>query len=101
MQTAVKHVKRDRAEQRSGLPDGVGGTISGGPMKPIDLMEILSRASRGASRGVSLGGAVSGAAQVMASGPGAGTERARGIALSDGSEIIFASVNDVQGLVSA
>jgi hypothetical protein len=72
------------------LPDGVGGTITGGPMQAIDLLEILNRATRGVSRA----GAVSGAAQVAVSSPGAGEGRDRDIALSDGSRISFASVED-------
>jgi hypothetical protein len=80
------------------LPDGVGGTITGGPMQPINLIEILRLGGRGASGG----GAVSGAAQgalsgalsgiASGAGAGAGSGRDRGIALSDGSRIIFASV---------
>jgi hypothetical protein len=72
------------------LPAGIGVTITGGPMEPIGLMEILERGARGASRS----GAVSGAAQVVASSFG-GTGRVDcDIALSDGSRISFASIAD-------
>jgi hypothetical protein len=70
------------------LPDGIGGTITGGPMEPIGLMEILERGTRGASRG----GAVSGAAQIVGGGPGYASPAERGISLSDGSRIYFASI---------
>lgn len=69
------------------LPDGVGGTITGWPMEKLDLMEILNRASRGVTRG----GAVSGAAQTTANRRGGDIQRAD-IALSDGSRISFASI---------
>jgi hypothetical protein len=72
------------------LPDGVGGTVTGGPMRPMDLMEILSRGGAGTSRG----GAVSGAAQVVTSALSARAGRDEGIALSDGSRITFARVGD-------
>jgi hypothetical protein len=71
-------------------PDRTGGAITGGPMQPLALLEILERAAHGASRG----GAVSGAAQGVAEGM-VGTRLAeRGIALSDGSRICFASIAD-------
>jgi len=73
------------------LPDGIGGTITGGPMEPIGLMEILERGTRGASRG----GAVSGAAQIVGGGPGYASPAERGISLSDGSRICFASIAEV------
>jgi hypothetical protein len=73
------------------LPDGIGGTITGGPMDPPGLMEMLERGAHGASRG----GAVSGAAQVVAGGPGHPSHAERGISLSDGSRICFASIADV------
>jgi hypothetical protein len=73
---------------REHLPDGVGGTITGGPMEPIDLMQILSRSARCVSRG----GAVSGAAQTVVSSPEDGRVQDLGIALSDGSRITFASL---------
>jgi hypothetical protein len=71
------------------LPDGTGGAITGGPMQPIGLLEILERAAHGASRG----GAVSGAAQGVEEG-GHTSQAERGIALSDGSRISFASIAD-------
>ena len=78
------------------LPDGIGGTITGGPMEPIGLLEILERGACGASRG----GAVSGAAQVVADSLGGTGVTARGIALSDGSRICFTSIADA-GLLRA
>ncbi|HEX3993174.1 MAG TPA: hypothetical protein VHX39_18530 [Acetobacteraceae bacterium] len=73
------------------LPDGIGGTITGGPMEPLGLVEILERGARGASRG----GAVSGAAQIVAGGPRQSNKAERGISLSDGSRICFASIAEV------
>jgi hypothetical protein len=73
------------------LPDGIGGTITGGLMEPIGPMEILERGARGASRG----GAVSGAAQIVAGSPGHSSQAERGIWLSDGSRICFASVAEL------
>ncbi len=73
------------------LADGIGGTITGGPMEPIDLMEILARGLSGASRG----GAVSGAAQTAAGSPSPTGHVPVGIALSDGSTISFANVADI------
>lgn len=72
------------------LSDGIGGTITGGPQEPTGLLEILERGARGASRG----GAVSGAAQVVADIAGRCSQAQRGIALSDGSRICFASIAD-------
>jgi hypothetical protein len=66
-------------------------------MQPIDLLAVLGRGMGG----VSLGGAVSGAAQVSASSPGAGSGKDPGVALSDGSRIIFASVDDARVLADA
>jgi len=77
------------------LPDGTGGTVTGGPRAPINLLEILSRSSRGATRG----GAVSGAAQSMASVPGGRARADRAFALSDGSRITFASVDNTDARV--
>jgi hypothetical protein len=73
------------------LPEIVGGTITGGPMEPLDLMEILARGTRGASGS----GAVPGAAHLMAIvlSPVNGADR--GVALSDGSRIVFSSVDDL------
>jgi hypothetical protein len=72
------------------LPDAVGGTITGGPTQPIGVLEILALGAREAG-GV---GAVSGAAQVMADLPGDTGHWERGIVLSDGSRICFASIVD-------
>ena len=93
MRTMKRRATRDQLTKRNmdQLPDGIDGTITGGPMEPIDVMEILGRGTRGVSRG----GAVSGAAQVMVSSPGASVGQDRGIALSDGSRITFTSVADV------
>jgi hypothetical protein len=87
-----RRATRDGATKRTGenLPDGIGGTITGGPMKPICLVEILERGTRGASRG----GAVSGAAQVAAGNYGESGRAGPGIALSDGSRISFTSIDD-------
>ena len=96
MRTVKRRAIRDRLTTPNGehLPDGIDGTITGGPMEPIDLMEILNRSALSVSRG----GAVSGAAQVVASGAGErvdmGGRPDRGIALSDGSRITFATVAD-------
>jgi hypothetical protein len=96
MRPAKRRAIRDQLTPPNGeqLPDGVGGTITGGPMERFDLMEILRRTSLSVSRG----GAVSGAAQVVISGlaeqTGRGDGADRGIALSDGSRITFASVTD-------
>jgi hypothetical protein len=72
------------------LPDGVAGTITGGPVAAIDLLEILSRSAACVTRG----GAVSGAAHMEFINPEKydGGNRRRAIALSDGSRISFASV---------
>jgi hypothetical protein len=104
MRTANRRATRDRlAKRNSGvrrggadLADGTG-TITGGPMEPIDLMEILNRGAECVSRG----GAVSGAAHVefispgkYDGGPDSAVGQSRAIALSDGSRISFASVGD-------
>jgi hypothetical protein len=67
------------------LRDRVGSTITGGPTEPTGLLEILEQGARGTSRS----GAVSGAAQVVADDT---SQLQRGIALSDGSRICFASI---------
>ncbi len=90
---------RDRVNlnrSRSGLPDGVGGTITGGPMPPVDLAGILgrSRVPRLVPP-IAFGGAVSGAARSMDGFTPAIARGDRGIALSDGSRIIFSSVGDM------
>ena len=87
---------RDRLPKRTNadlpaneaLPDGVGGTITGGPTEPINVMEILARGPRGAA------GAVSGAAHVVVCGLGRSRGQDHGIALSDGSRISFATIAD-------
>jgi hypothetical protein len=91
MRTVTRRATRDQLTKQhdDDLPDGIGGTITGGPTEPLDLIEILSRSARGASRV----GAVSGAAQVVSS-LGTNSGQNRGIALSDGSRITFASVAD-------
>ena len=80
---------RDRRPGDS-LPDGVGGSVTGGPMRAPDLMEILSKGTRAATRA----GAVSGAAQSIDSRSGSRFDEAKAIALSDGSRISFASLAD-------
>ena len=83
---------KERMNKRSGngLADGSGGTIAGGSMQPLDLMALLT----GDASVVSMGGAVSGAAQTMQTTARAARGRDDGIALSDGSRIVFASVSD-------
>ena len=81
----------------TGLADGSGGTIAGGSMQPLDLMALLT----GGAAGVSMGGAVSGAAQAMPATARAARGRDDGIALSDGSRIVFASVSDRDILAGA
>ena len=92
MRTVNRRATRDQLTKRNddNLSDGVGGTITGGLMETIDLLEILSRSARGASRA----GAVSGAAQMVVSSLGWTGARETGIALSDGSRISFSSVAD-------
>ena len=81
---------------RLSLPDGIGGTITGGPMPPLDLAEVLGRARLPRlAPPIAFGGAVSGAARVMDGFTPAIARGARGIALSDGSRIIFSSVGDM------
>jgi hypothetical protein len=82
------------ARDRTTLPDGIGGSVTGGPVQLINLMEVLERGSRGASRG----GAVSGAAHIVVSDVLAGNSPERDIALSDGSRISFASLVDAGAL---
>lgn len=102
MRTMTRRARRDRPGTRdndalpegNNLPDGIGGTITGGPMEPIDLLAILE-----GGRAVSRSGAVSGAAQVVVSNLREEGGRDRGIALSDGSRISFASIADA-GLLS-
>jgi len=89
MRTMNRRATRDhlRRGTNTDLADGVGGTITGGPMAQIDLMEILTRGARGA-------GAVSGAAHVVVSSLDHSRGRDHGFALSDGSRIAFASIAD-------
>jgi hypothetical protein len=83
MRTVNRRAIRDQLTARNGehLPGGIGGSITGGPVAPLDLMEILNR-----TRCTSGGGAVSGAAQAVRG------EEVASVALSDGSRIIFADV---------
>jgi hypothetical protein len=100
MRTTARRATRDRLTQRNddNLSDDIGGTITGGPLESIDLINILERSSRGVTRG----GAVSGAAKtVSVSSPGATGGQDRGIALSDGSRIYFISIADVDVLKDA
>jgi hypothetical protein len=90
MRTTTKGTLRQAARRQSDhLADGVGGTITGGPMPKLNLIELLNRGGP-ASRG----GAVSGAAQVVDSRTWSGSGVEKGIALSDGSRISFASIED-------
>jgi hypothetical protein len=92
MRTVNRRMTRDQLNAQGGdvLPDGIGGTVTGGPMEPIDLMRILARDAEGPGRG----GAVPGAAHVVVSTLGIGGARSPAIALSDGSRISFASIAD-------
>jgi hypothetical protein len=96
----TRRATRDQLAKRDNqdLPDGIGGTITGGPREAIDLMRILERGARGDSRGGAVSGAAQGAAQwdaqLVVSSLGATRRRDLGIALSDGSRISFCSVAD-------
>ena len=94
MRTVNRRATRDHLNRANSgdLPDGVDGTITGGPVLALDLMEILRRSADCVTRG----GAVSGAAHVEFIGQGKydGGNARRAIALSDGSRISFASVAD-------
>ena len=85
----IRRARRDQSTtpNNEDLRDGIGGTVAGGPTETTGLRDILEPDAPEASRG----GAVSGAAQIVADRPG----RSRGIALSDGSRICFASIADV------
>ena len=87
-------MRTTRKSKAGHLPDGAGGTIAGGPMRPIDLMGILTRAPAP----ISVGGAVSGAAGKQAPEP---VRTGKGIALSDGSLIEFTSLPNRQILEDA
>ena len=76
----------DRADRRR----VAGETITGGPVETLDLMEILSRPARGVTRG----GAVSRADQPMVIHIVGRSGLQRAIALSDGSRISFASIEE-------
>lgn len=81
---------------RLSLPDGIGGTITGGSMPPLDVPGILGRARLPRlAPPIAFGGAVSGAARSMDGFAPAIHRGNRGIALSDGSRIIFSSVGDM------
>jgi hypothetical protein len=92
MRRMSRRVARDQLTKRNdnNLPDGIGGTVTGGPMEPLDLAEILAQSAHEVTRG----GAVSGAAHVVVSSVRGADGRDGGIALSDGSRIRFASVAD-------
>jgi hypothetical protein len=77
----------DPLHSRSGSPT-VGG---GGERREIDLARIILRGENEAGRG----GAVSGAAQAIRSSLAARIAKNRGVSLSDGSRISFASIADV------
>ena len=66
----------------SSMPDGLGGTISGGPMAPFDLVERLGRGAPAPG----MAGAVAGAGRVE-------MEQVDEIVLSDGSQIVFATID--------
>lgn len=99
MRTKIGSAKRvpGRKGRPAAMPDGIGGTIAGGPMRPLDLIEHLTRGTQASIAGV----AVAGAAQVMVSSACGVGGREPGIALSDGSRIIFASVDHVKILAEA
>jgi hypothetical protein len=93
MRTAIVRAKRDRGTKpdEDRPPDSVSGPISGGSMKPIDPMEILGRGGPA----VRPGGAISGATQTIPRSPKARAAKDRGVGLSDGSRIVFASFADI------
>ena len=66
-------------------------------MLAVDLTSLLRRDSPS----MSLGGAVSGAAQIVVSSAGGGSGQEAGVALSDGSRIIFASLGSARMLADA
>lgn len=78
----------------AGLPDGLGGTIAGGPARAIDLTALLRRPEAGveAGLGAGLGAGASGREE---------PEQNEEFALSDGSRIIFASLRDSRLLTKA
>ena len=80
------------------LPDGTGGTITGGPMRPLDLMELLTRDRDNLTQKDI---AVSGAARIIDSVSLKAQSSGAGIALSDGSRIVFRSVENGDILLDA
>lgn len=97
MQTARRRDRNGPGEPDCGPGRKEGETITGGPWKPLEFMDILNRDARA----VSLGGAVSGAARVVMSQPRAGSGQGQDISLSDGSRISFTSVNHNDLLLDA
>jgi hypothetical protein len=85
----TRHARHDQSTTPSNedLRDGIDGTVASGLPATAGLLDNLEPGAREASRGR----AVSGAARIVADSP----DRGRGIALSDGSRICFASVADV------
>lgn len=77
--TTRDQLKRDPQQP----PSGVEPVVTGGPMRKLDLTEVLAR-----------GGAVPGAAHIVLSSLDESAGERGGIALSDGSRISFASVAD-------
>jgi hypothetical protein len=92
MRTTTGQPRHDQPRAPNGehLPDGIGGTIIGGLVRPTNVVEFPNRDGRRVSRG----GAIAGSAQVAVSSAGASGGRLGGITLSDGSRISFASVDD-------
>lgn len=92
MSTEVKPLRRHAVRGGAGaLPDGVGGTITGGPVQPIDLMQVLDRRPRQPAPAF-------GAAKWAVTGR---FDKNSAVALSDGSRIFFASIEDVRVLPGA
>ena len=83
--------RRPQGKRGNGpLPDGVGGTITGGPLEPIDLMELLNRAPRTAGRGR----AVPGAAHWTRDAAPPPAHSRDAVFLSDGTRITFSALDD-------
>jgi hypothetical protein len=76
------------------LPDGVGGTITGGPVPIIDLSDILKRGAPEPAHDA----AVPGAARMPEPGDRSARCGPRDVALSDGSRILFASMADLRAV---
>lgn len=83
--------QQNQAAGSGAMPDGVGGTITGGPVQPIDLMQVLDRAPRKPS-------SFQGSEQWTVTGR---FDKDHAVALSDGSRIFFASMDDVRVLTTA